>query len=246
MDHRIIDFRAEHVLPEEFVAVEPKRMIYACGDGYGGFTKAGNALKKTNIEMFSKIGFNVFCCLYKNDANINYLMANPELNVVLCIITGDPRIDNPIFVRLFAASLSVICTDDTRFYPSAQISFALLKVGGICDRVHLPYHVVGTITGGRIYSGDPQWGPPNFALVKLHESNHHVATFQKSTAEFNSAAKYKNTTEPNTSKNNAIARKLAEMYFLEEARRERSWANWRARHTKPKGGRRRCRITRKL
>ena len=237
MDRRIIDFRTDAVLPEEFVAVEPKHMIYACGDGYGGFVKGSNYLEQTNIEAFSKIGFNVFCCLFQDKSNIDYLVANPELNVVLCIITGNPDIDNPIFARLFTGLLSVICTDDKRFYPSAQISFTMLKVGGICDRVSVPIHVVGTINAaGHIYSGDPGWGVPNFALVKLDGTNRHIATFQKAGAEFNTSAKFKNNRPPNTSRNNAIAKGLQQMYNRDYARRQDSWANWRKRQTNKQGG----------
>ena len=61
-DNRILYFTNKTIrLPTEFVDVNPKQMIYAAGDGLGGFDK--KEVKKTNIEIFTQLGFNIFVCV---------------------------------------------------------------------------------------------------------------------------------------------------------------------------------------
>jgi hypothetical protein len=191
MDKRIIDFSSDPVLPEEFVVVKDKRMIYACGDGYDGFVKSDNSMNKTNIEAFAKLGFNVFCCIQKEPGNIEYLTRNPDLNIVLCIMTGIAETDYSILQHLFPNMLELISTDDTRFYPSAKTAFTMLRVGGICERVSSAYIIKGGVFSGTVRVGDLQWGMPNFSIISI-EKNRRIVTLKKVGTKFNSSAKYVN------------------------------------------------------
>lgn len=241
MDARILDFSGPNnpILPEGFIA---RQMIYACGDGYGGFDKDPNYKSTTNIEAFAELGFNVFCCLQRDDANIEYLTSHPELNVVLCITTGISDVDFPILEQLFPKSLDLISTDDTRFYPSAKTAFAMLKMGGICDRVSRVYIIKGAVLSGRVYEGDFQWGMPNFSIEKI-EPTRRIVTLKKVGTRFNAGAKYADTMPNNTSHNENIARRLQLTYANKNAAANRGWANWRTRRAEresKKGGMRRC------
>jgi len=242
MDKRIIDFSAteETILPEQFVSVKRKRMIYACGDGYGGFTKGENYMSKTNIEAFSELGFNVFCCVGKNPGNISYLTEHPELNVVLCIMTGMRYVDFPILELLFPNSLDLISTDDIRFYPSAKVAFNMLKIGGICHRVSSVYIIKGSVLSGTVRAGDLQWGMPNFRIESI-EKPRKIVMLKKVGATFNSSAKYLNNVPNNTSHNENIARRLQNIYNAQDRFVEKSWANW---HTRHRGGAKKIRKNR--
>ena len=231
-DIRIIDFSIPKQLPENFTSIANKRMIYACGDGGGGFDKVNaNSLKKTNIEEFSKIGFNIFCCIGVEPNNIEYLRKNPYLNIVLCILTGDHTKDYPILERLFQNSLDCISTDDTRIYPSAKTSFTMLKLDGIAYRVHISYQVTGYIDqNGKIYESDFQWGSPNFTE---QENIGNLLSFKKISAIFDPNAKYIDKRSPNTSRNEKIAKRLGELYNNQK-NRKKTWNDWRNKH--PLGG----------
>lgn len=231
-DIRIIDFSNPKQLPENFTSVANKRMIYACGDQWGGFDKNVNSLKKTNIEEFSKIGFNIFCCVGVEPNNIEYLRKNPYLNIVLCILTGDHTIDYPILERLFQNSLDCISTDDTRIYPSAKTSFTMLKLGGIAYRVHISYQVTGYIDlNGKIYESDFKWGSPNFTE---QENIDNLLTFKKISDIFDPNAKYIDTRYPNTSRNRRLVERLVEQDNYHNRRLRDSWKDWRNKH--PLGG----------
>lgn len=234
MDKRIIIFSGTeaNVLPEQFVSVTAKRMIYACGDGYGGFFKTGNYKSKTNIQAFSELGFNVFCCVGKNPGNISYLSEHPELNVVLCIMTGIPDVDFPILEQLFPKCLELISTDDIRFYPSAKTAFTMLKVGGLCDRVSRAYIIKGSVLSGSVRTGDFQWGNPNFSIESIDETQR-IVTLKKVGITFNTNAKYVNNVANNTSHNEKIARRLQNVYSATNSFVGKSWANW---HTRRAGG----------
>lgn len=238
MDRRILDFSSGDVaLPEEFTALEKKRMIYACGDAFGGFTKAGNNMKKTNIEVFSKLGFNVFCCVGKSSDNIDYLASKPDLNVVLCIMTGNKDIDYPILERLFPSMLELISTDDTRFYPSAEVAFTMLKVGGFCEKVSKAYIIKGFVSGGRVYPGDFKWGMPNFSIENSDKGQRHFI-LKKDGKIFNTSARFTNNVPNNISNNERLARRLqnsfnSELLVNPEVARQ-SWVNWRTRQAKSK------------
>jgi len=232
MDKRIIIFSAteDNILPEQFVSVKSKRMIYACGDGYGGFIKGENYKSKTNIQAFTELGFNIFCCVEENPGNISYLTEHPELNIVLCIMTGIDDVDFPILGQLFPNCLDLISTDDTRFYPTAKTAFTMLKVGGLCDRVSSVYIIKGSVLSGTVHAGDFQWGLPNFRIESI-ERTRKIITLKKVGTIFNSSAKYVNNLPNNTSRNENIARRLQNVYNAKNAFIEKSWANWRTRRS---------------
>jgi hypothetical protein len=140
MDDRIIDFsKGKPVLPDRFVSKinvskEGLNMILASGDGWGDDTR-----KRTNIEKY-KDDYDIFCCLadYNKDglnANIQYLAANPQLNIVLCLFNIFNEIDCDKLLDLFSNKIKLINTDDTRVYLQGGISYRLLVEGGICENV---------------------------------------------------------------------------------------------------------------
>jgi hypothetical protein len=173
-------------LPDNFISFEQKKMIYASGDGYGGYKKPkyNNINKKTNIECFSQSpnNFNVFCCLEMETNNIEYLIANPKLNIVLCILTGDKNIDENTLNYLFNNSLSVISTDDKRLYPSAKLSFSMLKVEGICENLRYD-KLIGSFNHDTLKIDekdyDKYWGEPNFT-----RDDHNLEIFKKTSDKF--------------------------------------------------------------
>jgi hypothetical protein len=174
MDERISDIRIPvgHFikLPARFVDVEPKRMIYACGDAMGGKDKSGD-LSITNIEAYSKEGFNIFVCVGDDDRNMHYLSEHPELNIMLILLSGNPRAD---FVRLrkaFTGVLDTIDTDDHRVFPDSQTTFHMLKKEGTAQNV---FHYI--VFGNQYRPADGGWGEPNFKHTKI---NINVLQFQK-------------------------------------------------------------------
>lgn len=203
LDERILNFRDENIrLPKQFRNIQPKRIIYAAGDVFGGPKKNLNDENITNIEAYSKLGYNIFCCTGMEDTNISYLMNYPELNIVLCILTGTDNIDYPILERLFKNSIDEINTDDTRFYPSAKTCFILLKTGGVCKNVSIPYQIAPNKRSK--YSperfrkdGDMRWGFPNF--IQIEKKGHNV-TFEKNGDKFDENAKYINNSQNNISR----------------------------------------------
>jgi len=144
-------------------------MIYAAGDAFGGPNK--NNTSKTNIEAYTKLGYNIFCycCppLDETNENILYLNAHPELNIVVCLLTGNNDIDYPLLQTLFNNSLDIINTDDSRFYPDSKTAFEMLKPGGRCLDVHQRF-VIGQHKP--FYAFDLGWGEPNFSTL-AYEKN---------------------------------------------------------------------------
>jgi len=176
MDRRILDFSKSPTLPRSFKNVKECSIIYASGDGFGGFDKNGNYRAITNIEAFYKEGYNIFCCAEISDdnENIRYLKDNKDLNVVLCILTGDTKTDFRQLIKLFEGAIDVINTDDVRFYPDSKTCFKLLKVGGICKRVHKRF-IVGqsknTLIAAPFQSFNSGWAEPNFIIVEKGKRN---------------------------------------------------------------------------
>jgi len=185
---RVIDFSKKiSGLPAKFIDVEPKRMIYAAGDAWGGFDKQDNATRRlTNIEAFTKLGFNIFCCgeLVESDENIQYLNKHPELNIVVCILTGNNKVDFSILRSLFKNSLNEINTDDNRFYPDSRTVYEMLKLGGASLGVHQRF-IIGQ--SKNIKKGihwmpyDLGWGEPNFKII---EQKGRVYSFVKTGLEY--------------------------------------------------------------
>jgi hypothetical protein len=237
-DPRILDFSSHHVnLPLQLADITARRLIYACGDELGGRDKSN--LSITNIEAYSApipdMNYNIFACIRKDDRNIAYLTANPQLNIVLCILTGNREIDFPILERLFVNSVDTINTDDTRIYPSAKISFTILKNGGRCENINLFYVVTGGIDiNGRVYYADWQWGPPNF--IKRQEGDKFI--FIKEGEVFDPSATYIDDSPQNTSRNEVKARRLQHIFDYQSSLpgAKQSWVNWHARNPPRTGG----------
>jgi len=173
--NRIVDFSISNpVLPSKFIDVPRKRMIYAAGDAWGGFDKQNANRGLTNIEAFTKLGFNIFCCKdspSESDDNLVYLNKHPDLNIVVCILTGINKVDFPILRTLFKNSLEEINTDDTRFYPDSESVFEMLKHGGVSLRVHSRFIIGQTKNTHKAIPWMPfdlGWGEPNFRIIK-HE-----------------------------------------------------------------------------
>jgi hypothetical protein len=173
-DPRIIDFsKSSPFLPDTFITVEPKRVIYAAGDAFGGFNKTNYS--QTNIEAFVKLGFNIFCVapMDINNENLIYLKEHSELNIVVCILTTDNKKDYSLLQTLFNNSVSEIDTDDARFYPDSKTCFEILKQGGICSRVPRKFifgQSKNTLRREPFYPFDSGWGEPNFTIIG-HEDN---------------------------------------------------------------------------
>jgi len=135
-DERVLLFKkatsASFNIPLKFLTVSPKRMIFASGDAYGGWSDKNKAAKDglTNIEAFSKLGYNVFVCIEHETKNLEYLRSHPELNIVVCILIDDYKIDYDILRKLFKNSIDEFATDDSRFYPDSYTTFTILKKNG--------------------------------------------------------------------------------------------------------------------
>uniref|UniRef100_A0A6C0IB38 Uncharacterized protein n=1 Tax=viral metagenome TaxID=1070528 RepID=A0A6C0IB38_9ZZZZ len=169
MDDRVIFFSdtGDNIrLPSRFKNENPKWMIYAAGDAWGAYFSYNSrnaSLGKSNIEIFSEKGYNIFCCVELSDINLNYLAEHPELNVVLCILTGDKTQDYEILKQLFYNSIDLIDTDDTRFYPSSDVAYNILVKGGICIRV--PKQLRTGSKAKRIFYGKNNSGEDLFAIT---------------------------------------------------------------------------------
>ena len=238
---KILDFKSSVVLPSDFIDINPKRMIYACGDGMGGPDK--DVLDETNVEAYSKLGYNIFCCVDEYSADIQknkeYLINN--LNAVLCILTGDNSIDYPILERLFQNSIDLIKTDDRRFFPPSHLTYKILKIDGDCTVPNLRIngstgYVVRdgkAVAAGNKIPPDLGWKYPNF-LEKGRIQNNIVYTKREvrdeDKAESNKLLEDQNTLllEFDYTLNiPEIQRKL-------NGARRNSWVNWRKKH--PLGG----------
>jgi hypothetical protein len=168
MDDRILFFSDNGDslrLPSRFKNESPKWMIYAAGDGWGAYfnnNSRNTSVGISNIEAFSKKGYNIFCCVEVSDINLKYLAEHPELNVVLCILTGTEQ-DGEILKQLFYNSIDLIDTDDTRIYPSSDVAYNMLVKGGICIR--MPKLLRTGAKAKRIFYGKNSSGKDLFAIM---------------------------------------------------------------------------------
>jgi hypothetical protein len=208
MDERVLDFSKNPVLPVAFKGVNNRRIIYAAGDGYEGFIKRGNT-RVTNIESFSKNRYNIFCCAEMDDTNANivYLNNHKELNVVVCMLTGNEEIDYTLLVKLFRGSVDIINTDDKRFYPDSRTCFEILKPGGKCLNVHRRF-IVGQTRNNRVaarfHKFNSGWANPNFEMEKQDS----MFTLTKTGRVFNENTDTKNLRAIQENKNSGIANNL--------------------------------------
>lgn len=208
MNERVLDFSKNPVLPEAFKNVAPRHVIYAAGDAFGGFNKQG-PMDITNIEAFSKEGYTIFCCIKMNDTNENivYLNNHKELNIVVCMLTGDDENDYNLLIQLFRGSIDLINTDDRRFYPDSKTSFEMLKPGGKCINVARRFLVGQTQNNSRaakFYKFNSGWAKPNFEM----EKQGNVFTLTKTGGVFNDNTNTKNLRAIQEVNNSRIANNL--------------------------------------
>jgi hypothetical protein len=228
MDQRVLDFSKDPILPEAFKGVDIRRIIYASGDANGGSDKSIN-MDMTNIEAYSKEGYNIFCCVEVDERNDNvvYLNNNKELNVVLCILTGNKEIDYKLLIQLFSGSIDLINTDDNRFYPGSRTCFELLKPGGKCRNVHRRF-IVGQSRNARVaapfHKFNSGWAKPNFEIEK---QTYNTFTLTKAGKVFNEETNIKNLRAIQENKNSSIAnnlrRKNAEQWEMKNKATRNNW-----------------------
>jgi len=173
-DTRIIDFSSDNslTLPPRFLREPNKSMIYAAGDFKGGYMNLNSRSSDTsNIEFLYVYGYNIFCCIGggmdATNINILYLQANPHVNVVLCLLTGDNARDFTILRLLFHNMISLLDTDDLRFYPNSETVFDILRDGGVCVNLHERYILGQPKNNLHMQSFMPfdnGWGEPNFTI----------------------------------------------------------------------------------
>ena len=168
--NNVIDFSKPLPDMSKLLTAPDYKMIYAAGDGIGGYPNNNSRFSKiSNIEFFSQSGYNIFCCLdhdYRSyDKNIIFLRDHPEL--ILCYLTGDDSVDFPILQKIFKNTISLIDTDDFRIYPDSKTCFEMLKPGGQCINVNHRF-VFGISEEKRtavpFIHYDNGWGEPNFIM----------------------------------------------------------------------------------
>ena len=133
-DSRILDFRNDNIeIPSNFLLNEYRNMMLACGDGIKDHDK-----NITDIEFYTKknLPINIFCCSYDyNDINlkinIDYILCNPELNIILCLFNNENINEINKLINLFKNSIDHIGTDDSRFMIPANITYEILNCNGI-------------------------------------------------------------------------------------------------------------------
>jgi hypothetical protein len=143
-DNRILDFRESNVLlPEKFLEISMRKIILASGDGFRQ-RNINNELKTiTDIEYYTKYTipkYNIFCLKYDYNSqdynkNTDYLTSNPDLNIVICLIDFDNKLELDRLCKIFKNSVAYINTDDIRFYIPGKYVHKLLLEQGIADGV---------------------------------------------------------------------------------------------------------------
>ena len=157
IDPRIIDFENweayNYTMPDWINDPNvPKRMMLACGDGYGEkINKYGDLARRiltnshfgddfeniTDIELISAAGYNIFCCFKHYDEhglsmNIEYMLNNPDLKILLCFIDLNNKWQCDDLGFVFENKIDILDTDDTRVYIPVDIAYKILKPEGKC------------------------------------------------------------------------------------------------------------------
>ena len=139
MDYRIQNFRSKKiVLPPFFNEISEKKLILSAGDGISSYKES--PLGISNIEIMSKYGFNIFCCIYDDDINsgchlkknIDFLKKNSDLKIILCLIDLNNDLECEIFDQLFFNQIDYIESHDYRFFLPEKSVHNILKYNGIC------------------------------------------------------------------------------------------------------------------
>lgn len=143
-DKRILDFRESNTsLPADFLQISMRKMILASGDGLRQRHINGKDETITDIEYYTKHTipkYNIFCLKYdynspNYDKNIKYLTSNSDLNIVICLIDFDNKLELNKLCSIFKNSITYINTDDIRFYIPGKYVHKLLLDEGIADGV---------------------------------------------------------------------------------------------------------------
>jgi hypothetical protein len=139
MDYRILNFRNKNLeLPSFFYQLNEKKLMLSAGDGISSYKESQFGI--SNIEIMSKYGFNIFCCIYEDDINsgchlkknIDFLNKNKDLNVILCLIDLKNDLECAIFDKLFFNQIDYIESHDYRFFLPEKSVHNILKYNGIC------------------------------------------------------------------------------------------------------------------
>lgn len=152
---RIINFFSDYSnlsLPEWFDTIPNKKIMLAAGDGY--YKTGHNSIyienkqiinrplnMPTDIEfMFKLDSYTIFCChpnynTYGLEQNINYIKANPEIKVILCLCDLNNDFHCWKLLDLFENKINVINSHDTRLYIPGNIAHKILVKDGYCLNV---------------------------------------------------------------------------------------------------------------
>jgi hypothetical protein len=176
IDDRILDFRKEPVkLPDNFQFIFMRNMMLACGDGTKGERDVSDIEFYTSQKVV--ININVFCCSYDyNPAglkiNTDYLTANPELNIVLCLFNLENSHEVKKLNTLFFDSIDNLGTDDARFYIPAHITYKIMKIDG-------NIHSVDTRVNKKEKSQiDLEYKNPELFIITDIELNNYIKTYR--------------------------------------------------------------------
>lgn len=139
MEDKILNFRTKKLaLPSFFNEINEKKLILSAGDGIN--TYKGSPLGICNIEIMSKYGFNIFCCVYDDNINsgchlkknIDFLNKNSDLKIILCLIDLRNDLECNLFDQLFFNQIDYIESHDYRFFLPEKSINNILKYNGIC------------------------------------------------------------------------------------------------------------------
>jgi len=138
-DKRILDFRKNSrlMLPCDFLTLDKRKMILACGDGYGhGYQK------KIDLIKYNNEGFNIYCCSPDYNVNglrlnIEYLKSKFDLNIILCLFDIYDTTHLNKLVELFHNSINYITTDDFAYNIPMIYSYQLLSKEGLIDQIDI-------------------------------------------------------------------------------------------------------------
>jgi hypothetical protein len=153
-DERILDFSkdlSEIRIPEMFKQNKEVNVMLTAGDASSYFGRFSSG--ELNLVSMPPYGWNVFCCLgfdsgYSSQLkeNIDYLVSNPGLNILLCLIDLTDMRQCENFGKFFDGKVDKIDSHDKRWYLPTRICFRILKPKGFCytsdktwrSMIHLP------------------------------------------------------------------------------------------------------------
>ena len=135
-DERILDFSkdlSEIKIPEMFKQNKEVNVMLTAGDSISWFGEFKSG--ELNLVSMPPYGWNVFCCLgfdsgYSSELkkNIDYLISNPGLNVLLCLIDLTDMHQCIKFGKFFEGKVDKIDSHDKRWYLPSHICYKILKL----------------------------------------------------------------------------------------------------------------------